>query len=841
MTEGPAAGVRYEDLRARLTGQTPLGEVVAFLAPLTESERRALARGLRADIERNQVERAALEHRATFLALLGCATTPRAVGSHLWRLRVDQADVDLALQVLTDRSPHWLGQLAQVLVDAGDTDRTWGLVRALVRGGICATPEGDEYRRVLVGQGGSAPGGAIGLLRSDPRLVGEELWDVLATERVGRQLGQVDAWATHPERTWQHALVVLQSAEGEPRVDRARLLDVTVDALVADRAAVDVRWFVNLHDALDVTPQETVDRQDRYLVGLTNEVSTVVRLCQRQLGRLAGTGLDVEALLEASAAVLQHRTKGVVQAHKALLSTVSRSMPEVAPRVAELLAEPSATSPEGASVVLPDPAPLAPALPIRPVDDADELVELAARVLEEPCEIPSVERLLDGIARWPDGARLVGARALAARAEQVLQSSWVGPWQGAHPGADVAALVLAWLRGVRPPEAPRFRGWFSMPSSLRPDPDGALPPLRPADSLGVWWSLRVREVAEHAARAAEGRPLLALPTTDDGVVDGAAVTERLARVPAGAPPLRFDVALAALRLPVDAAPSLPANNRTAAALGRDLGRRTASSPRWEQVLADVPADDHLPEGPTVPVASWRDAGGPGKRRARDDDPIDALLTGPDALVRFPGDIETLCTHPWPLMFPHHPDLLAAYGHGALIRAVRTSRCPVPVLAALGRGARASSVTASALVLGLSAKDPVGRVAAADALADLSGHGALDGADLGREIGRLVAAGAVVGSRVARSLQDAGRSHGPAAALVAVAATTVLPVLGRRPDAHLFVAALADAATATGQEVTLPADLETLAASRSRTVLAVECRRVPRRGGSGTATPTLTPR
>ncbi|WP_251152158.1 DUF6493 family protein [Cellulosimicrobium sp. Marseille-Q4280] len=837
MTAGPAAGVRYEDLCARLTGRTPLDEVVAFLAPLSEPERRALGRGLSAAIERNEVERAALEHRATFLALLGCATNPRGVSSHLWRLRVDRADVDLALQVLADRSPLWLGQLAQVLVDAGDTDRTWGLVRALVRAGICARPEGDEYRRALVSEVGTgAPGGAIGLLRSDPRLVEDELWEVLGTERMGRQLAQVDSWATHPERTWQHALVVLQSAEGEPRLDRARLLDVTVDALVADRAAVDVRWFVNLHDALDVTPQETVDRQDRYLVGLANEVSTVVRLCQRQLGRIAGRGLDVEALLDASPVVLEHRTKGVVQAHRALLSTVSRSMPEVAPRVAEVIVERSAP----AATLLPDPAPLAPALPIRPVDDTDELVELAARVLEEPCEIPSVERLLDGIARWPDGARLVGARALAARAEQVLEMSWVGPWQGAHPGADVAALLLAWLLGVRPPRATRYRGWFSMPSSLRPDPDGALPLLRPADSLGVWWSLRVREVAEHAARGADGRPLLALPTTDDGVVDRAAVTERLVRVPAGAPPLRFDVALAALRLPVDAAPRLPAKNRTAATLGRDLGRRAASSPRWEQVVADVPADDHVLEGPTVPVASWRDAGAPRSRRAGDD-PIDALLRGPDALVRFPGDIETLCTHPWPLMFPHHPDLLAAYAHGALIRSVRASRCPTPVLAGLGRAAGASSVTASALVLGLSAKDPVGRVAAADALADLAGRGVLDGADLGREIGRLVAAGAVVGSRVARSMQDAGRSHTPAAALVAVAVTTLLPVLGRRPDAHLFVAALADAATATGQEVTLPSDLEALAASRSRTVLAVECRRVPRRGATGTATPAVTPR
>ncbi|MFF2268383.1 DUF6493 family protein [Cellulosimicrobium cellulans] len=829
MTSHTVASVEYEDLRARITGRVPAEDVVAFLAPLTEQDRARMGRGLLADLDRNEVERATLEHRATFLALLGCATSVRQVMTNVWRLRAEQADVALAVRVLTDRSPSWLGSFAQAATDSDTAHDLWALTRALVRAGSCDRPSGTGYLETLVTAGGDLRGGVLGLLRDDPALLDRELWDVLQEESLGRRLAWADSSTTHRERTWQHALVVLQEPDGEPdgspSVDRTRLLDAVLDAFLSDRAAVDLRWFVGLHDALSVTDDEVAAQQARYLRGLASEVAAVVRLAQRELGRLLDAGLDVDALLEVSHVALEHQTKGVVQAQRTLLSKVARARPEYDDLVRGLLeggtAEPVRVQ------VLEQPLgemPLPVARRVSPVEDPEELVEAAARALEEPCEIVTLERVLDGVARLAGAGRPAGADALAARAESILEESWPGPWQGCAPGADVAALVLAWLRGARPPEQPRYRNWLAVPYPWRPGPSFVLPRVRPGDSLGVWWSTRVREVADHAARGTPGRPLLALPATEDGAVDVASVLDRLARTSGDAKPLPFDTALAAFRLPDPGDLAALPQHPSGAALAHDVARLRAHVPRWECAEIEVPVDDR--DGPRATIVSWWDASGPDARR-RGTDALDALLVGREHPQQYPAETPALCTHAWPFMFPHHSDLLAAHGHAPLLRAVRSARFPAPVLAGLGRASRTCPVVTSALVLGMSAKDPAGRLAAVDAVADLAATGGLDGVELGREIGRHVTSGIVVAGRVGRALQDVGRSHARAADAVVDAVETVLPELDRRPDTHRFVAALADSALATARTASLPEELAALAVGRSRSVLAQECRRVPR--------------
>jgi hypothetical protein len=828
MTASGAAPVRYDDLRAHLSDRGSVEDLVAFLAPLRESERTRLATGLVADIDRNQVERAALEHQATFLALLGCATNARQVTTNAWRLRVDGADVDLAARVLTDRSPSWLGSFAQAAMDSDTAPAFWALSRALVRAGACERPSGSAYLETMLTAAPDVRGGALGLLRDDPDLVEHELWEVLSEERSGRRLAWADSSTSHLERTWRHALVVLQRPDGSARVDRARLLDAVLDAFCSDRAAVDVRWFVGMHDALGVAADEVAERQGRYLHGLTSDVGAVARLSQRELDRIVGADLDVAALLALSPVPLAHPTKGVVQAHRTLLSKVARQHPVATERVRQLL-EGDAVEPEpvACAVIVPDPVVRASAATVPRLENVEELVQLTARVLEEPCEIVDLERVLDGIARMPEAVP-VGGSALVARARAILDASWAGPWQGCDPGADVAALVLAWLQGTHPPARPRYRSWIAVPYPWRPGPTFVLPRVRPGDSLGAWWSLRVREIASHAASGATGRPLLALPVTEDGAVTARSVVDRSGKILADAPWLPFDTALAALRLGDATGLTVPAGHRAAAALVRDVSRLGAYAPAWEAAQGEVPADDRGGDAPRTAFVAWRDAGGSTARRRRTD-VLGALLVGCEPAQRYPADVETLCTHPWPSMFPHHPDLLGAHGHAPLLRAVRTTRSPVPVLAGLGRSPSTTPVVASALVLGMSAKDPVARVVAVDAAADLAATGALDGVVLGRETARLVAAGVVVAGRVARALREVGRCHLRAADGVVDAVVTALPALGRRPDTHLFVAALADAVLVTGRAVTLPEDLAALAAGRSRTALAQECRRVPREG------------
>lgn len=147
---------------------------------------------------------------------------------------------------------------------------------------------------------------------------------------------------------------------------------------------------------------------------------------------------------------------------------------------------------------------------------------------------------------------------------------------------------------------------------------------------------------------------------------------------------------------------------------------------------------------------------------------------------------------WPLMLPHHPDLLAAHAHARLNRGLQKNRAATEALVdAIGAAsAPLGPPAASALVLALAARNGVERTRAVDAIVDSSGRSTLSGGLLGIQLAALLRADVVVGSRIVPGLAEAAKVGPAVAAVVADCLVEVLPALPGRRDAHGFVALLA---------------------------------------------------
>lgn len=221
------------------------------------------------------------------------------------------------------------------------------------------------------------------------------------------------------------------------------------------------------------------------------------------------------------------------------------------------------------------------------------------------------------------------------------------------------------------------------------------------------------------------------------------------------------------------------------------------------------------------AASWMDRAAP---EGSPDAVVRSMLDRRTPLIRLASEaVDGLhgrfeqVTAMWPLLMPHHPDLLAARSHARLHRGLAENRAATePLLDALGASRqRTGRPTCSALLLGLAAKNVSERTRAVDAVLDLAGRDLLDGPVLGDTLAALLTADVVVGSRVLPGLHEAARADSRAAAAVLDALVTALPALPGRRDAHLFVNLLAQLAVEQGRAVSLPEAFRQAAASTVR--------------------------
>lgn len=847
--------------------------VVRLLAGLGEADRRALSREVLV-ARRIRV----VEPPATTAALLGTLPGLREVRRELaWR-RVDPAAADAVAAVLRDRAPRWLDGLAEALAGGqASPSENFLFLRRLVRAGVLAVPDVPEYVLGMVGglldvDRAAAPEGALeSAVRSDPGLIEGELWTLLHTERSGRFLSTHDAWAAkghegpkgsypaRPDLAWRHVILALV-ADGTYRRDA--VLGVAVEASLRDWAAVDIPWFVQLHDALAPTVDELAERQGRYGALLAAPAGASVHLGLRSLSTLLDAGrLDVDALLSGARATLLRQEKSTVERALRLLAAAATAHPgragavasvvatatehpraDVRELVGRLLTRLGSTPSDGVEpfaaggVTVAEhgvPSRRAPAAAVAPVADADELAELLAHLIEEADDPAEVERALEGLARLAGHRPRVGADALARRAARQSASTIVGGWADVRRPLAIGAVY--WL--APPPATPMpITDAASLQARRRQPhvvaggpPEDARTRTLPAMISGRWW-----EVMGHMIKG--GGPMLALPTTTDGRLSLDALLSRLDRLGPGVGGQPFDIVQAFLRLSPEDRRGLvdrigPDALRGARADGGLAALATLGDlqPRWRRHCADSRApwggvaagvvtwsDEAAYRGPLQPLSSvldrsavWETAG----YEVRD---------GEDSAR--PEQAMAL----WTLVLPHEPDLLASHAHPALHAALETSKTGTgPVLLAIGASARPlGAPSCSALLLGLAARAETARAIAADAVVDAATGGVLDGRVLGNELGALLRDGHVRPARLVAGLREAARGAGAAASVVLDALVVALPEAPGRRETASYLELLGDLATAAGRQVTVPAELA--AAPRSSAV-GRAVRRIPSTG------------
>lgn len=848
--------------------------VAAELRGLSEAERRAVWRALKDT---------SLVTAAAAVAALGCAPGAKSAADAAWSPRLAAALVPVAAQVLTDRRPTWLERLAVRLVD-GEAGSPWGfgVVRSLIRAGTMEAPDDLSYTLAMVW--GVAPwtsGTAMTTtplsgLRADPALLERELWDLLGTERAGRRLANHDGWRLRdtptpgreprpprPDATWRHALVTL-AAEGT--VDRPRLLDAALQAMLADWAAADVGWFVELHDALAPTSSEVAARVTTYLRLPASEIGPVVQVGLRAASRLLdsataeptavaralepallrpqkGTALAALTLLDrivgdapwarrevggAARAGLQHPRADVRDKARDLVGRCEPTGPATTAEHEPVAPRPRADEAPAASTVV-SRAPEA----VTPVSGAEELAELLAHLVEEADDPVGVERALDGVLRFRRD-RPASARALAARAAQRVTELFPGPWSGQEIRADLAVLTSVWLGTGHP--GPGYPGRVVGHDFRRLSASSySSSEIRQPDwTLAALLTMRVHEVARAVRHGAGGR-LLSLPTTADGSLSAAVLNERLSG-DRDSDQRPLDRELALLRVPPGerGALRLPARarllRRGPGAAAEALALLDAAAPSWVRVV-----------GPTTGEYSSRDPGrvitwaDPRSPVGAPDRLVAAVLDRREPLGR--AGLESAdgeyaerpeqATATWPLMLPHHVDHLAAHAHPRLARALTKNRSgAVPILQAIGRSpSPGSGPTASALALGLAAKETAARVAAVDAFIARAGRSLVGPAVLAEQVRACLEDGMVVGSRVVDGLAEAARADRASAVAALDVLVGVLDAVPGRRDAHRWVELVADLSAELDRPVRLPAPLRELAVGRDTSVLSRACRRV----------------
>jgi hypothetical protein len=321
---------------------------IAFFAGMAEKDRRALApvaikavRDLTEDGDLWRMNPALLDEdwgwpRAV-PALLATATLSelKRLGNRgipsAWR-----PGADACITILLDRRPDWLDRWCEWLIHRSALH--WPIVRRLVREGPCAAPESPNY--VLGMIAGllvwTPPEHTIlDALLADRELLDDMVWRLFETEgtaemRLSQFMGPFD-----DKRGWAHALRQL-SALGE--LDRARLLDASLEALARDLDPEQTGWFAHFHNYMEPTPDERAARIDSYLARVASPVSTAAGMAIRSLKALHKAGkLDTGLFLEQIEPALYTTTKGNAKPILQMLADIAKR-DEDACRQAVLLA-----------------------------------------------------------------------------------------------------------------------------------------------------------------------------------------------------------------------------------------------------------------------------------------------------------------------------------------------------------------------------------------------------------------------------------------------------------------------------------------------------------------------
>ncbi|MEM1427910.1 MAG: DUF6493 family protein [Pseudomonadota bacterium] len=507
---------------------------------------------------------------AVIVGVLATATL-----SELKKLSFGPFPGDLPLeQVIGALKPDWAEAWVAWLIETRPI--LTGRLAPLWESGLIPRPTGDAFilGHYALGHFGWQP-------EAHPAFFETDVWRFFEVEGGGEfSLAAHDKYANAETGTWAYQLLA-EARTG--RLDRARLLDASLDTLERDFAPFRAGWYSRFHTALEPTAEEQRARAGRYLVLLSSTVSPTVSFALKAVTHLEKAGaLAPGELLAALDTPLQARQKSTClgalklvaaaakrdpglraqAAHGAaralvseaaevqakaldliealadgadtgLRSTLAEYLPVVAPSVRgrlSALAEEDAAPPqveaegvEGAR----------PAQPISLVETAADALSLFLSVLEQ-CRDPfDIERAMDGLSRHGAALRAdeTALSPLRKRAQQV--------WK--NPGDSETRAVLA-LTGRALAEGVTFDALVG--SSLHDEAGHSLGQSR-------FSHVQFQRNAEVIAQILDGArlPMLSAPSETSGCVAPSDLVARLvAYRAAGRAPGSTDLSLALLRL-----------------------------------------------------------------------------------------------------------------------------------------------------------------------------------------------------------------------------------------------------------------------------------------------------
>lgn len=791
----------------------------------------------------------------TGLQVVGAAVLGGAAAVASWLYRRDFAprwagsdDVDLILAVLADRPAAWRADLARRLVlrmRAAD-DRGMRLALELLRETGIEPPRHDPLVAGWVRR--PAPPD----LGDDP-LLDHLLPRLFEAEGVGREL----QWETQPDGGWLGALLELVEAG---RVKREMLLDGCIRRFLLGGTATNLRFFVHLHEALDPSPAEVAAHARDYLSLLPASPGTVAELAMKRLR--AWDGLTAEDLAEAWESLLFRPERKLVRAGLSWLDHSVRRTPALADVIAAPLARAFAadsvelqekavelavahvgemseegralireaiellpaqlghraaaafgggTVAEAEAVFVPPPLPAAPARAHDFEAPIESVGELAGLMTEDWMRIwQEWERLLAGVVTFVGRDR---ASVVAALRPHLL--SWCDPellaWQYRQESWETASR---WLMGV----AHSVAGTAPV--------QGAWRRLMPKAGLPAPHLLLLHRAAE-VLRAVEEDALppllLATPTHSTGHVAAAELVRRMEVIEAaGAKPLAADFQQALLRLPPTPDPEAA---ERAARLTSAAGRILAG---W--IYPEVTVELEWTCGNKGGDHDWHD-------RSHDHDvrlvpkatatstglPLVDLVLGvpPSSVPPYWGegrDYEW-----WPSMLPSHREVAAAYLMPHLLWHWWNATSVVRDLVRAEGPPGAMFSVALARLLG----DPQ-MPESVDILLEAAARDELPTAEIGRQVGLLLASGEVRMIDMVTALDAAARrgAHAQVWKITAAALPFLLPAPGRRPHSGLakFVALTRAAAEWCGARGEIP-EIRDMAARKGNSGLLREIRQL----------------
>ncbi|RKS68961.1 hypothetical protein BZB76_6099 [Actinomadura pelletieri DSM 43383] len=831
----------WDDVRKAL--ETGDGELTARLvAALDEPGRRAVAKELPGELKRLRAEtRLGFLEEAHIHALLvaGAGTINGAAAAATWLCRADlrpRLHIDTITALcrwlcdVTSRHPdEWRADVAHRIAAriqvAEEGGARWHIVAALVTSAGAAVPVTDGF---VVGWAASQTRAQT--LGDDPFLdaLVPKIFEVDGVGAVLSREAVQGAWNMGPEYSWSIALVGLARAG---RLERGVLLDGCVNRFLRGGTPHTLRWFVQLHDALETTDDEVVARVRDYARLLPAAPSIVAELALREVRRADDLGrLDEPLFEEAAGAVLFRPEKKFLRAALSWLDRTARQRDRVdatlrtvaavfssdvldlQERAVRIAVKHASRAGDAVRAQIRDAAEVLPADLRATIGAAFGEIATAAEAApeppgpppftprESPAPIGSLTELVDeyiaSVRReppWRTVERLLGAlvefayRDLDGTMEALRQAmSEHVPWFLDRDGGS----HLYSYTNQRWVELAVWRHLYQQPT-LAGDARNSFLSHEEGEGHGFWPRMeRFLTWRKHEAAFAVGKlpVLLATPTEGSGHVDPDVLVGRLERLErAGLQPGPADLTQALLRLPRDIDASVTAR---AKGLKSEAGRAVAS---WlaEGGLADPDVECRVLDQPTHTL--------PGDKLRFSHHvlaPVEAL-DHPDVarLCAFPEEgWSEKNLHPgryhlsfWPSVAPSHREIVAAhlvpqlavdeavdygYGQGAVLLDLAEADGPT------------GAATGTILACSLTSRDPRERAGVVEALLAFSGRGHLPAAETGAALGQLVVHGRIVLSRAVKALTsaaDAG-AHADVWTTVAAALPHVLPEPGERAPA-----------------------------------------------------------